>query len=331
MGRTPRWVSWTDRRTVMAGLDEPLVSVIVPTYDRPLLLRRSLESVAAQTFQDWECIIVDDASPTRSAEGVVTAFSDPRFRLVRRDANGGPSAALNTGLEEASARYVCFNADDDELHPHFLQEGVTAMEGAEPDVIAAEAGLDFTDEKRQWTRPARLPQLTRESLLELNESVAVVGILFRRDAVTDLRFDEEMRAWEDMDFILRLPPGRILALTSAGVLVHDHDGDRLSSSPEMIRGLEHLLDKLDAEPANKRLRGRWAFVLAVLHARQGDMSRSRDELRRSLRLAPLNPRTAVLVALGIVSTRLGDRAFLHYLRLSDSRSAERREPVTATE
>jgi glycosyltransferase involved in cell wall biosynthesis len=313
----------------MAGLREPLVSVIVPTYDRPLLLRRSLESVAAQTFQDWECIVVDDASPTSSAVDVVAALSDPRFRLVRRDANGGPSAALNTGLDAASASYVCFNADDDELLPHFLQEGVAALAGAEPDVIAAEAGLDFTDEESRWTRPARLPRLTRESLLELNESVAVVGILFRRHAVIDLRFDEEMRAWEDMDFILRLPPGRILTLSSSGVLVHDHAGDRLSSSPEMIRGLERLRDKLDADPANKRLRGRWAFVLAVLHARQGDMPRSRQELRRSLKSAPLSPRTAVLVLLGFVSARLGDRAFLHYLSLSDSRSAERRGHVSA--
>jgi glycosyltransferase involved in cell wall biosynthesis len=82
--------------------------VIVPTRDRPALLRDALASVAAQTVDDFEVIVVDDAG-----EQPVEIPDDPRFRVVRRTEPGGPSGARNTGLEHATGRIVTFLDDDD--------------------------------------------------------------------------------------------------------------------------------------------------------------------------------------------------------------------------
>jgi glycosyltransferase involved in cell wall biosynthesis len=86
----------------------PLFSVIIPTYARPFFLASAIDSVLAQTVEDYECIVVDDASPVP-----VEVPRDPRIRLVRRAENGGPAAARNTGLKLAKCRYVVFLDDDD--------------------------------------------------------------------------------------------------------------------------------------------------------------------------------------------------------------------------
>jgi glycosyltransferase involved in cell wall biosynthesis len=104
----------------------PLASVVVPLYNKAPYVRRTLESVAGQTLEDLEVIVVDDGSTDGSAEAVA-AFTDSRFRLVRQS-NAGPGAARNRGLAEVTAPYVAFLDADDCWLPHFLSENVSILE-----------------------------------------------------------------------------------------------------------------------------------------------------------------------------------------------------------
>lgn len=90
------------------------VSVVVPVYSRVHLLHECLTSIRNQTFTDWECIVVDDASPVGEAiRSTVEETRDARFRYVRRSRNGGPAAARNTGVQAAEADYfICVDEDD---------------------------------------------------------------------------------------------------------------------------------------------------------------------------------------------------------------------------
>ena len=101
---------------------EPEISVIIPVYDVEPYLEALLESVRGQRLGDFEALMVDDGSPDGCA-AICRRFGerDPRFRLIRR-ANGGLSAARNTGLEQARGRWVTFVDSDDLLHPAFLEE-----------------------------------------------------------------------------------------------------------------------------------------------------------------------------------------------------------------
>jgi glycosyltransferase involved in cell wall biosynthesis len=105
---------------------QPRVSVVVPTYNRPDRLRRALQSVAAQTFPDFECIIVDDAS-TEDVQPVVADF-DRRFRLVSRDTNGGCSAARLYGFGYVSGEYAMTLDSDNELLPWALDRAVSQLD-----------------------------------------------------------------------------------------------------------------------------------------------------------------------------------------------------------
>lgn len=93
-----------------------MVSVIVPTRDRPELLVRALSSILGQTHPRIEVIVVDDASKTDIAP-VIATFRDDRIRLIRHDIRQGPSASRNDGIAKAKGDYISFLDDDDEWFP----------------------------------------------------------------------------------------------------------------------------------------------------------------------------------------------------------------------
>lgn len=104
----------------------PLVSVIVPLYNKASYILRTLESVASQNVADFEVIVVDDGSTDGSAD-IVRGFSDPRFRLVSQ-ANAGPGAARNRGLQQARASYIAFLDADDRWLPDFLEQNLALLQ-----------------------------------------------------------------------------------------------------------------------------------------------------------------------------------------------------------
>ena len=104
----------------------PEVSLILPVYNMLPYLRECLDSILAQTFRDYEVIVVDDGSTDGSGE-ICDSYGekDPRFRVVHQE-NGGLSAARNTGLRLASGRFVTFADSDDYLRPGFFETAVAA-------------------------------------------------------------------------------------------------------------------------------------------------------------------------------------------------------------
>lgn len=130
------------------------VSVIVPLYNKAPWVRRSLDSLAAQTFRDFEVIVVDDGSTDDGAK-VVAEYPDDRIRLVRQK-NAGPGAARNRGIGEARGELLAFLDADDEWTPDFLEENVRALEAAGPKVGAIVCGYveypSRTTRARMWER-----------------------------------------------------------------------------------------------------------------------------------------------------------------------------------
>lgn len=95
-------------------------SVIIPLYNKEAYVRKALESVIAQTFKDFECIVVDDGSTDNSAD-VVRELVNDRFRLIRQP-NAGVAAARNNGVAASNGEYLCFLDADDWWEPNFLEE-----------------------------------------------------------------------------------------------------------------------------------------------------------------------------------------------------------------
>ena len=130
----------------------PFFSVIIPVYNRAAALGRAIESVLAQTCQDFEIVVVDDGSRDDPA-ATVARFADPRIRLFRQE-NAGGGAARNRAMDEARGRFVAPLDSDDVFLPHHLAAMRTLLEGTENLVGYARIRVD-RGEGRVILKPPR--------------------------------------------------------------------------------------------------------------------------------------------------------------------------------
>ena len=122
----------------------PIVSVILPTYNRADLLPRAIQSVISQTLTDWELIVVDDGS-TDHTRDIVAAYSDSRIRYIWQE-NQERSVARNTGLRASHAACISFLDSDDEYLPHKLELQMAVLE-SRPDIGMVLSGWVDVDNK----------------------------------------------------------------------------------------------------------------------------------------------------------------------------------------
>ena len=134
----------------------PIVSIIIPTHDRPERLRQALISVQAQSFVDWEVIVVDDGTEPPLNDTVGSGFSDPRISFHRQPSRG-PGPARQLGASLARGALLCFLDDDDLYLPHHLETIVrTYNECATRNQLIAVGMLRRSPDGSQFTeRPYR--------------------------------------------------------------------------------------------------------------------------------------------------------------------------------
>jgi glycosyltransferase involved in cell wall biosynthesis len=258
--------------------DAPLVSIVVPTYDRAGFLIEALASVVAQTVEDWECVVVDDGSP----EPVSLPESvDRRIRLVRRPRNGGPAAARNTGLLEARGAFVTFLDDDDLYTPERLALGLQGVARAP----VAVCWVQFLDELGM-ERGRRLEGDVSDTILDgLTPSLGAVTL--PRELA--LAFDERLDNMEDVDWWLRTAKAhRFTTVPRVGYLFRRHPGarhrtDAASRVADNLRFLEREADYFDHHPRAAALR--WKRV-GLLAEAAGDRRQARRAFARALRHRP---------------------------------------------
>src|SRR5215510_13638387 len=206
----------------------PLVSVVIPIYNGERFLRESLESVLAQTFQDYEIVCVDDGSMDGSC--ALLKQYGARVRVIQL-ANAGQSAARNVGVRQASGGFVAFLDQDDRWYPSKLAQQVTVL-SAEPDVVMVHCNYDRIDgDGRVLVAGAALVERASALASPLGRLIgeALVfpsAMMVRRDVFQGVGgFDPELRGFEDFDLIARLKQqGRLVLLRESGMAYRLHAG-----------------------------------------------------------------------------------------------------------
>ena len=111
-------------------MDRPFFTVVMPAYGVEKYLKKAVDSIRSQTFEDWELIIVEDGSPDRTGElADRLAGKDPRIRAVHHEKNKGLSEARNTGIRQAKGRYIWFMDPDDSVEEDLFAESVGGFAG----------------------------------------------------------------------------------------------------------------------------------------------------------------------------------------------------------
>lgn len=257
----------------------PLWTVVIPTYGRAALLPDALGSVLAQGVDDLEVIVVDDASP----EPVVLPApfsSDPRIRLVRRQANGGPAAARNRGVAAGRGRLIAFLDDDDWWAPGWLE--------------AAAARLAHTPVVVGWSRYHDEPG-TPGRRLEGRVADVILDDMTPHLGATALRreawiaFDERYRGSEDVAWWLAVARRWPVTTVARHVnVIRRHAGVRAGhGAAARAAGSRRLLaeeaDYFSSHPVAAAFR--WRRV-GLQELAAGDRAAARRAFVRSLRLRP---------------------------------------------
>ncbi len=185
----------------------PAVTVLVPVYNGEGLVDAAIESVLAQTYRDFELLLIDDCSTDGSCS-VIGSYEDTRIRLVRNETNLGQIGTLNRGLAEARGRYVARLDQDDRALPERLARQVEILE-TEPEVALVGTWMTVVDDEgRQmaWLQ-GRLDDYV-DFLFDALTNQLKLGhpsVMFRRDAVLELGgYDASVRLAEDKDLWRRL-------------------------------------------------------------------------------------------------------------------------------
>lgn len=211
----------------------PTISVVIPVFDPdPAHLDDAIASVRAQVWPKWELCLADDASPGDAtwARLEAAAASDPRIRIVRREANGHISAATNSALALASGDFVAFMDQDDLIPSHALLEVAADL------VRHPETDLLYTDEDKIDGRGRRVEphfKTAWDPELMLSQNMASHLTVIRRSRVTEAGgLREGLEGAQDWDLVLRVAraagPGRIRRLPA--VLYHWRQAGRASFS-----------------------------------------------------------------------------------------------------
>lgn len=280
----------------------PRVSIIVPVFNRAQTVGRAVASVMAQTFADWELIIVDDGSEDDLA-AATAVFPDARLRVLRHERNRGAAAARNTGIGAARAPLIAFLDSDDEWLPAKLALQVDAMERAGPRL-----GALCTAFRLRRTRTGhsedRYPRAARGWPAQLLDGCFVspgTTLLARRECFDTVGLlDESLARFEDWDWLLRLveryefdclpeilatvhagPPPRPSIIDKASRDFEARQAARISAAAG-APGLRRLRASLALERSNAALSGgRYAAAsVALAEAAFRSLPRTLDFLRR---------------------------------------------------
>lgn len=281
----------------------PEVSIVLPTYNRLPLLRRAVASVIAQTFCDWELVVVDDGS-TDATRDYLEAIGDARVRPVWLEHRGDLTSARSAGLRHVRGEWVAFLDSDDLWLPEKLSLQLQRL-AAHPACRWSYTGYSLIDADEN-SLPERSALLGRpvsghilEALLGFTVAVAVQAMLVQRSLIEEIGgFDETIPIRSDYDFALRLAArSEVCALPENLTRVREHARRTTAHlrHADLYADQERVFNKAAAAATSRRIRmlclrqraAQLAGKAAAL-SREGSHRAAFAALVRAARFAPLN-------------------------------------------
>lgn len=297
------------------NMKNPLVSVIIPTYNRAHLVERAINSVLNQTYQDFEIIVVDDCS-NDDTEAVIKRFHDPRIRYIRHEKNQGGSAARNTGIRAAHGEIIAFLDSDDEWMPEKLFEQVRVLR-EDPNCDAVYTDIYFVHEDGKMITH-RFPKVNGNIYYELLKK-NVVGttstVLLRRQCFDTVGlFDESLPSCQDWDMWIRISKNYKFRKIDKPLVKYKWHQVQISKNIEAVqRGHEKIMEKYKEEicALGCHIESMHYFHLGNLLCHLGKIEQGRKYLFKAVLKSPLQLKNSIY----LLSACLGKKAFEKLARI----------------
>ncbi|UCH83412.1 MAG: glycosyltransferase family 2 protein [Candidatus Latescibacterota bacterium] len=280
--------------------DQPLVSIILPTFNRANVVGRSIQSVLSQTYRHFELIIVDDGSNDTTPD-VVGSFDDGRIRYIRLAQNQGSSAARNHGLDAATGDIITFQDSDDRWLDGKLTADVAALTaaGGRVGVCVCSHRHIKGGKTRTVSRPPG--EVSGDEIIRrllMGDAYSTQTLAVRKTAMDSIDgFDVTLPRRQDWELCLRLAQKWSFVFVSDVQVIIEHSSDSLTSDPwtfieatGKIRARHpHLFEK-HRPGYSIQLYNAGKYLALAGHGKDG-----LDYATRALGVDPLNWRAYVLI------------------------------------
>lgn len=288
----------------------PQISVIIPTHNRAGFLPTAIGSVLRQSFQDFEILVVDDASSDGTAN-IRERFPDTRIRWLRHDAPRGGAAARNTGIVHSTGEYIAFLDDDDEWLPEKLARQMEVMFKSAPEVAAVYTGylvVDRASGKISGRMKPRQRGDLSQALLAANPIGGTSCMLLKRSCLKQVGlFDESLPSFQDRDLWIRISRKFHFDYVPDALLNYYVHGKKVWTNLEALeRGLEIMLRKYGSSAAFRKSCGGRYLEFGIKLCGADQIDKGRKALVKAIGLDPyrIKPYLYFLLAL------LGPKAFM---------------------
>lgn len=297
--------------------DDPTVSVVLPVFNRPHLVRRAIESVLAQTITDIELIVVDDCSTDNTLDVVAEYESDPRLIVHRNDTNLGPAGARNQGIEIARGRYVAFQDSDDRWFPEKLARQLEALKTA-PDCRVCCAGALYYAPMQCYYIPDPLrlaPERRTAGDLSIDmlyaNSLTPQALLVDRDVFASSgTFNPSLKINEDWELAIRIAQRERFTFVEEPLLVIYRtalsvSSDRIADVEMREFLLQHHAGLYENQPSARAYQ---QYVIGCLHMEIGTYGAALANFRKAYKTEPNLRRLLQLQRARALSLTVGNTA-----------------------
>lgn len=271
----------------------PLVSVIIPSYNREHLIGRSIRSVLNQTYEEIEVIVVDDGS-TDNTRDVVNNFNDKRIRYIHHDNNLGGCIARNTGINASRGEYIAFQDSDDVWLPDKLEKQMQAFK-----IVPENVGIVYSAFIRVKDDSASFIPSPKFTIKDGNLLYQLIKGNFISTQTTILRkicfdkageFDKNLHRLQDWELFIRMSKYFEFKYISEPLVIAYYQKDSISSNKKAyLEAITLIIEKhLDAFSKNLiALAQTYCHIGTELYS-LGNKKLGREYLLRAIKLRPSN-------------------------------------------
>jgi glycosyltransferase involved in cell wall biosynthesis len=229
-----------------------LVSIIMPAFNAEAYIGQAIESILAQTYQQWELVVINDGS-TDNTQHIVSSFTDHRIRSIYQE-NRGLAGARNTGIRAAQSNTIALLDSDDLWMPEFLKKMKPLLD-QHLEAAAVYCGFRYINEIGEEidsfpSIEVVEPELFHKKLIFEGNFLIPSAVLFRKKLAEDVGlFDESLQAVEDADLWIRLSVVRpFIGLPEALVKYRQHDSNMSKDPERMVAADYRLREKMFGPP-----------------------------------------------------------------------------------
>ncbi len=285
-------------------MNERLVSVVLPTYNRCTELINSIRSILNQTYKELELIIVDDAS-VDNTESIVSGLKDSRIRYIRNTINVGAAESRNIGIRSALGKWVAFQDSDDEWLPFKLERCLEVLIN-NPAVSGVYSGFwrIVEGERQYWplTLPPNKSNRLYHSLLWRNYVDTPTAVVERVVLNKINGFDSTMPRYQDWELFIRIAKNhRMLFIRDPLVLSYYSNTGISANKKRGLKALKIIYSKNKNEIIkNRTLNAYWMHYLGDEESSYGNFIKGQKKMLDAVKYDPLNLRYIVKLMLSVL-------------------------------